>query len=207
MPRIDWLKEIPELGPAIQREVQVREIVFANQTEQINGVEVFPMTPQHFVHLEGVSSTYTGGGAPNPEDAQKFLWIVSTKFTTKRNPWARHVFHHFVKRFWKLGFLETTAAIDAYVRDTFQDMSGGKPTASGKYLVPVAAIIDCIASEYGWSEKLIMHTPLKKIWALQRCIRTRHDPKSRFLNDSDSLKTKWCRDNPEALAKLAQAQN
>jgi hypothetical protein len=199
MPRIDWLKEIPELGPAIQREVQVREIVFANQTEQINGVEVFPMTPQHFVYLEGLRSPYTGGGAPDSEDAQKFIWIVSTKFTTHRNPWARHVFHH---------FLETTAAIDAYVRDSFQDVSGGKNNSNGDYLVAVAAIIDCFASEYGWTEEYIMGKPLKKLWALQRCIRTRHDPEARFLNDSDSLKSNWCMNQKvEAPAEAAQSQN
>ena len=189
MPIVDWLKEVPGYREAIESESRQRDIAWLNLTETINGVEVLPFTPNHFLILSRIipGSPFICGGQPCETDVPIFLWVVSPQFIAGNSWRARVRRHRFVSRCRKLDFFKTCDAIAKYIDSAFMEGSGGDDR-SKSYFSCIASLVDSLASEYGWSEEQIRATSFKRLFQLFRSRQLRHDPEARLHNASDRIR-------------------
>lgn len=185
------LDEIPGLKEArtaaLAREETLREIPFLPANLDICGVEVRQFTPRHFILLNAAGSPFLGAGEIAIEHVAQFLWVISPQFCT--DPFARDLFLANVQLSFetddddKLATL--IAAIDRYLEDALID----RPSGAGSE-TPLthfaAAIVDEIASEYGWDDEVILEKPFARLFQYLRRIERRRDPRTpRFNRLSD----------------------
>jgi hypothetical protein len=179
---------VPGYRQAVEDETATREAAFLGVTELVCGVEVLPFSPLHFSMLECARSPFVKGGVPSPADVAIFLWAVSPGYAprAKIRRWL------FARRVAGLDYLNSLSEIQSYIQDAFGDapgvkMSGFKPS----YYSGTAAMIDLIASQYGWSEEQIIRIPFKRIFQYARCIRERTSDNPIFFNRSDAVIGRW----------------
>lgn len=171
----------PEYAEAASREQVNRDLAFLPEAPAICGIRVRHMTPRHHILLSGCRNRFVVGGHPQPEDVAMFLWFVSPEYTTV--PGFREVFVNTKVR--PLDFYEAARAIYAYMERVWQDWPAGDGATRKQYTAPVASTIDLLASEYGWSDEMILEMPLARIFQYIRRIEIRHNPKAMQFNASD----------------------
>jgi hypothetical protein len=178
---------IPGYREAVERETLDREAAFLPVTESIAGVEVLPLTPLHYSMLECAGSPFVRGGLPNPGDVLAFLWCVSPRYCS--GYWRRWLFARSLRR---LSFVRAVQGIGEYLTAAFADAPGVKQTGfKPSYYSGTAALVDLLASQYGWTEETILRIPFKRLFQYARAIRARHDDKPIFFNPSDSVISEW----------------
>jgi len=195
----DWNELIPGFREAVEKENRERDVPWLGLTEFIAGVEVLPFTPRHYLILTAIGSPFLLGGAPTAVEVIQFLWIVSPGFIPGRSMCARWHRWKFVRRNRKLDWASAVKAIDDYLDGAFENAIGGSVSAKS-YFSSLAGIVDCMASEYGWTEDEILKTPFKKLFQLNRSRRMRTDPDVTLVNPSDRLKSEY-------LLKLRKDRN
>ena len=173
---------------AIQSERESREASYTELPEVICGVQVNQMEIRHLVMLQLLDSPFICGGIPDQSDVAQFMWIVSPLFEFCE-PAKRDRFTHGLRR---LPFANAVQSIHDYVSEAFADAPSGKSGESISYAAWPSALVDLIASEYGWTETAILALPLKRCWQYWRRIALRHDPKKVLFNaKSDAVKSAW----------------
>lgn len=188
MPRIDWYA-VPGYREAVERETAGRDSAFIPIEETLCGIPVLPFNLTHWLILGGIDSPFLCGGEITAEHTLRFLWVVSTEFTTS-NPRARDRFiRRCVKRAKDIDVIEVRLWLD----DAILDAPGGGSDARPLPASFAAFVVDAFASEYGWSEQVIMRMPCKKLFQLMRCMRRRNDHKAAFINPSDKIKSAYLR--------------
>ena len=192
---INWFAVIPGFREAVERENAIRDAAFLDIPETICGIEVLPMTPRHFLLLDGIGSPFVVGGLPTAEAIAQFIWVVSPEFRVIRGWRDRLAQYRFVKRCRKINWVDAVKAIDQYINDAFQDSPGAKSGTSNLHDWSwVAALVDQIASTYHWSEVDILSIPVKRLFQYSRIVRRRDDPKAIFFNPRDRVRGEWLRE-------------
>lgn len=203
------LATIPGYREAVAKERFERTAAFAPLLETVCGVQVLPLTFRHLAILETVGSPFVCGGSYSILDVGAFLWIVSPSFVPRGKFLASWKRRRFLKRLGKIRFLfpdplpegfnrrvwalkQAGHEIAQYIRDSEQDLppsQAGRPKPS--YCSNEAAVVDKIASEYGWSEAAILDTPLKRLLQYVNRIELRATGKNTAFNRSDEVVQKW----------------
>lgn len=164
-----------ELQAAAARAQFNRNAAFAPVNERICGIEVLPLTVWHVTALDAINSPFVSGSqtAPTPEQIAAFIWLVHPHYS----PRSRFRRWRVLRRVAHLGYLEAVNAVVGYVNEAFSDRPAGREAAGRKsttsYFSMAAAIIDELASEYGWPESAVLHLPLKRAFQYIACIRAR----------------------------------
>ncbi len=181
------LKPFPveEYRKAIAAERFSRNVAFCDLPLDICGVPVRPLTLRHIVLLETIGSPFLVGGRATFVDVAGFLWLVSTRYSqSKLRRWW------FYRSIRKLKFDKAVDGIREYTDSALADMpggSGGKTNAS--YYASAVGLIDLFASEYGWSMKETMGSPMAQL--LQCRNRIFHRQGDIMFNPSDGVKQRW----------------
>ena len=189
----DLLDVVPDYREAIDEEQAIRSAAYLPMTESILGVDVLPMTPEHFVILSNSDCGFFRRRLITEIDVGLFLWALSPRYRPITNFWDRWQRRRFLQSVRKLNFDESKKAIFAYLEETFQDAPG---TKEGKWNVPYwsfcASLIDLFAEEYGWTDERVMGAPLKRLYDLQKIITRRRNPNAIQFNPlSDAVRSKW----------------
>lgn len=185
------LDKIPGYRAAVERENALRDAAFLDLPERICGFEVRPLTPSLFIALDGAGSPFVSGGPAEPADVSVFLWAISTEYTRCDEARSR-----FITRTRAVEFSAACKEISDYLADAFQDCP---PTsaAEGCEIIPYAswtsAVIDLLASEYGWGQAEILGMPLKCVFQYVRRIQKRRNPGKTLFNRSDTVRGDWLR--------------
>mgnify|MGYP006919680930 CR=1 FL=1 len=185
MPIIDW-NSIPGFRDAVERESGRRDAAFLDINETVGGMSILPLTPERFLILDGISSPFVCGGTPAPEDVALLLWVCSEEFS----PTDRKVRGRFIKSCRKVKFTQACKDAEKYIQDAFADAPGGG-SGGQSYLSWCASMVDIVASEYHWSERDIIKTPLKRLFQYIRAITMRNNPKAIFFNESERIRSAW----------------
>lgn len=175
------------LREAREQESFHRACAFGVEREFICGMTVLPLAIWHVMVLDAIQSPFVGRSERcRVEDIVNFLWIVSPHY--RPNAMDRKWF--WLTRCRKLKASEAVKAIVAYVSEAFAD----GPSASNdgaSYYSAAAALVDLIASQYGWSEQEILRTPLKRCFQYRKAIRYRLQPQEPQGNRSDGIIQSW----------------
>lgn len=188
----DWNETIPGFREAVNRENRERDIPWLGLTEFVCGVELMQFAPRHYLFLTVAQSPFILGGTPIETDIAKFFWVCSTKFIAGNTRWIRWRRDRFIKRLRKLDWGQCVSEIGSYIDDAFSLGPGGGGS-SKSYSSCISGIVDRFAFEYGWSEEVIVTTPFKKLFQLERNRKLRTYPDTTFSNPSDRLKQEWLR--------------
>lgn len=177
---------IPGYREAVQKERAVRSVSFIEAPEVICGLKVRPLNMRHIALLEALGNPFMMGGAPTAEDIAAFMWIVSVQF----KPFDIEARDAFIRSISFMDASQLENEIVQFMDEAWQDSPSGRdggpaPTSWA------AAIVDAIASEYGWSEQDIMDVPVKRLFQYMRRIRLRNDIKAVFIDPSDKLRAAW----------------
>jgi len=178
---------IPGYREAVEHETTVREAAFLSVTETVCGFECLPFSPLHYSMLDCSGSPFVRGGVPMAEDVAVFLWCVSPDYAPDAGirRW-RHV-----RRTRGLDYEAAVVSIRAFIDDAFADAPGTKGGHTASYYSGTAAMVDLLASQYGWAESAIIRLPFKRIFQYARCIRQRHEDRPIFFNRSDRVIADW----------------
>ncbi len=181
------LDEIPGYKEAVAQETFNRDASFLDLTETVGGVELRSMTLLDFLRLDIAKSPFLHGGIPTATDIAVFCWALSPGYD-QQNHSARH---KYVKTLRRLLYADIVPAIERYIDETFADAPGGAGIAGIPITSWLAGMVDSIASQYHWSEQMILKLPLKRLFQYRRLISKRMNPQSTFFNPSDKVRGAW----------------
>ena len=185
---------IPGYREAIETERTAREVAFLCAPDSICGVLIAPLTIHRFTVLDAIKSPFVAGGEISHVDVARFVWILSPKFSEK-NDWLTRIRRDSCYRACRgINFGEACAKIESIIADSFADTLGGKPAGQNdaSYYSWIAAIVDTLASEYGWNEEQILNIPLTRVWQYLRIIKLRTSVKNEpMFNRSDKVRGAW----------------
>lgn len=173
--------QIPGFAEAANTEQANRELAFLPMPPPISGVAVRHMNPRHHILLAGCGNRFICGGRPLSEDVAMFLWFLSPDYSTE--PGRREVF--IAEKVRQLDFTSVVIDIHVYLARVYQDWPQSNDAGRKEYTAPVAALVDWLASEYGWSDEAILEMPLARIFQYTRRIILRHNPRAVMFNASD----------------------
>lgn len=195
---------IPGLAEAIVGERKRRLASFTPAPSIVAGVVLNPLTPATFAILEMIECPVTlGEEFPEPEDLAIFLWFNSTEFKADDESARRK----FCKKLAGVEYYKALTEVQHWLRDQFEDCPRGAKNPekySPEFVSWVAAFVDVIAAEYGWSESEVLNIPFARLAQYLRAMRQRKDPKAVLFNPSDKVKGDWLRsinDTPEECEK------
>jgi hypothetical protein len=181
---------IPGYREAVEQENALREAAFLLEQDEIDGVQVRPITVRHMLTLHGMRSPFVAGGEVRPRDVVLFLWVVSpVRGTTSLEAYSA--------TFRKRNYVRLCAAIRKFVEDAFQDA----PASTGNLPVPfwswAAGVVDRIAFAYHWSEAAILDMPLARLFQYIKILDKRDDPNRILFNPSDKVRSRWLQEQPQ----------
>lgn len=179
---------IPGYKEALACEREKRDAAFLGAVEPIAGVAVAPLTLARLNLLILSGNAFAIGGPISPAHAAHFLWIAREGFTPG-DPTGKL---QFFRRVARLPVIDVYEGISRCLRDAFFDLDEAAPAGSRPAPIAswVACLVDRIASEYGWSRREIMDTPIVELSQYLRCIERRHG--GTLLNPtSDGVKFAW----------------
>lgn len=180
---------IPGYREAIAQERADRDLALM-ETIPICGLSCRQLSLRTCILLNECDNAFISGGrVATPEEVAVFLWFLSPDYCL--DPKARE---RFVKKkvapIFKAGkFLWCVMEINQHLRRAFRDSPGGG-MRNKEYVNAGAAVVDTLASEYGWSARDILEMPLASIFLFQRAARMRRNPKAPMFNESDQLLSK-----------------
>lgn len=160
--------DIPEFREAVTLENHARDAAFLDPITDICGIKIRQMTPEDLLILDGLGNEVIRFKKPEANHIGKFLWQLSHN---RGNAWIHG------RKCRKLNYGAAMAAIEKYMKITFQDAPGGSISME----LPIASWfshrIDLVCSEYGgYTHQTLLRTPLRVIYQLANCIIQRHDP-------------------------------
>lgn len=186
---------IPGLREAVERETETRLNGFLLVPKRLCGVEVDDIAPIHFYELELCGNPLVCGGTVKPEDVAQFVWCLSVARRTPpgrkdRGNWKEARQQAAGRLVGSAAYFDSIRDCEAVVEAAMMDAPGGK-SSGVPHACWLAALVDRIASEYGWTEAAILYTPLNRLWQYLRCITKRHDPMAVLFNPSDAVKREY----------------
>jgi len=175
-------ENIPGFKEAVNAEQVNREMAFFAAPMPILGVPIRHLNARQHMLLAGCGNRFICGGLPRPVDVAGFLWFLSPEYVPDNAKREEFI----AKRVKRLDFKAAVIAIWNYREGVFQDWhsEGGE---SKQFTAPVAAIVDILAHEYGWTDEAILEMPLARIFQYLRRIQLRHNPKAMLFNRSERL--------------------
>lgn len=173
-----------EYRAAVERETATREAVFLGLPEQVGGYLLRPFTPLDYTTLHLIGSPFITGGQATPADVWQFLWHQSVRFHPKSR--VLRTWHRWTL-YWHPDYQSLLVGCRHYVAEALSELPGGSGKQSKSYYSFLASVIDCLASEYGWTRDVIMRLPFKELCQYLKAIRRRKDPKAILFNASDPL--------------------
>ena len=180
--------EIPGYTAAVLRERELRDLAFLNLPLPLCGIVVRQFTARHLILLGAMENAFvTRRGVPTITDVFQFLWVVSPEYGV--DPDQRGAFWKRLAT--KLNGTQPLPAIMKYLDDAFYDAPLGTPTPQKLFTSSVAGIVDTLASEYGWTDDLILEMPLARVFQYLRRIRQRTNPQAPMFNRSEKLISDW----------------
>ena len=181
--------EIPGLAEEMEREQAIRQISLLD-TIILCGLPCRQMSIRTHTLLVGMESPFLvpKPAAPSPEDVAVFLWLHSIDYIAgderARQRWVRRN----VRPLLKSGkYAWCVSEILVHISNTFMDSPGPGRQDGKVYFLGSAALVDSVASEYGWTDEFIMGVPLSRLFQYQRATRIRYNPKASLSNPSDRL--------------------
>lgn len=187
--RVDFFKEIPGLSEAVKRETDARDAAFLDLTTGICGVQIRQMTPEDLLILDGLDNPMVQGGPILPNKLAEFLWRMSPQSTKPFHTIRRFFFYQLVRM---KNYHKSVESVRKYIEVTFQDSpSGGSGGKVRPYAGWLAQMVSHLAREFGWSEKQILRTPLRRLFQYEKCIIRWNDPEAPMINPSDRLVSRW----------------
>lgn len=178
------LAEIPGYAEAVARERNNRVFPLLGINDLINGIDVLPLTPMHLVLLEGCDSPFLyGRGDWSEKRIEQFLWIVRPEYTTDKTVRDRFFSEH-AGKFTPDTSQEILAYLDRHLQDApANDAVSGE---SKSYYSWCAALVDILASRYGWEIEYIMSRPVALLYQLVDAAGFRTNPDYIKINPSDA---------------------
>ena len=180
--------EIPGLAAEMEREQSVRELSMLD-TIILCGIPCRQLSIRTHTLLVGMKSPFiVPGRVAEPEDIAVYLWLHCLDYEagneSKRVRWVKRNVRPLIAA-GRYGLC--IAEISSHLMNTFMD-SPGPGTRDGKeYFLGSAALVDSVASEYGWTDDYIMNVPLSRLFQYQRAMRKRYDRHASLSNPSDRL--------------------
>lgn len=182
---------------AVRQEKFLRAAAFVVPHETLCGLRLQPLNLWHVMALDTIGSPFVGRWEKiTDEDVLNFFWLLSPKYCA--NALARRWFYYC--HVWPLvktkdDLMRTAAQVLEYVDEAYTDSPGGGHQDRVSYYAPVAAMVDLLASQYGWTEKEIERLPLKRAFQYQKAILQRVAAQNGvFLplgNRSDAIKHEY----------------
>lgn len=191
---------IPGYREAVEREDADRREAFVQAPEMVCGIDAAPLTLERVALLESVGSPFMVGGVPEPGDVALFLWVISPGY----RPGDARARDRFIRRCRRLPYAQACVEIESYVSAAFADAPAGRAGEHRPVAYWAAAVVDALASEYGWVDDAILRLPLRRLWQYWRCARRRHDPKAIFIDRSDKVRGEWLRQRNDARTSESQ---
>lgn len=166
---------IPGLAKA-ERDFQALQIEgFLGVEAPIAGVEVRPFTPRMFLELDFAGNELLAGVRdPDPIHVEQFLWRISAGFSREGGDLSNRASPRrtVVAALACHPYIETVEQIHEYVKLSWAsepmpfNRSDGKkrrrrPRSAGTW---ISAIVDAIASQYGWPEDVILDCPFRRLF-------------------------------------------
>lgn len=168
---------------AIRLEEMIRGSAFITNTEYIEGIHVYSLTPRLMEVLRlHENAMVTKGKELTQTSILSFLWIVKVKEPNElQEDFAAHVIK-------KKDLHKVVESINDYLDMSFMDI----PPSDGEQGIPywsaTASLVDRFATEYGWTMNEIINMPYKIIWQLMRIIVRRQETKLPLGNkESDKV--------------------
>lgn len=156
-----------------------------------------PFTPRMLIELYYAKNGYVCPRAEPIliEDQLQFLWRCSEKFS----PNAKERRTEFWQACSLLEFVTVHQEINQYLARAMRFMPEFGRSQGEVYSVWSGALVDLIASEYGWTEDAIIDLPFVRLFQYAHRIFSRHDPNYKQM-DPESAKLRV-----EFLKKLNNA--
>jgi len=196
--------DTPGFREAVERQSAIRDNAFLDAELPVNicGITIRHMIARDYLILDALGSPFiVGGRFPADFDAVEFLWHLQV-----RQPFSQLWFSYRCgKKFVGKPVLEQ---IMDYVKDTFQDAPGGGRGGAVADVGFLAAMVDTLASEYGWDESKVagppgVAIPLRRLFQYMKRIRLRTDPNAISFNPSDAIISRELRLKRERKKLLA----
>jgi hypothetical protein len=179
---------------AVEREQASRDSAYIADFDVIGDIKVHQLTPKLLSILTLMKSPFIVGGDIEPSSLLTLLWTLKIKHDDDDRV------EFFSRVMSDYNVEDLLSDINSYFEDAFQDIGS---TESGVSSVPyfsnLTSMVDCLASEYGWSEESIINLSYKKLFQYFKVIGKRKDPTKIMFNKSDSVKG-------EMIRKIAEAQ-
>jgi hypothetical protein len=185
---LKW-SDIPGLREAIKRENDSRDASFLDLTTDICGVPIRQMTPRDLLILDGIGNPLMAGGLPSPAELADFLWKLSPRYQ-EGHPIRRFLFARSIR---KLNYLAAVRAVAKYIEETFQDSPASSGISSMPYAGWPAYLICDLSSNPVEAERMILNTPLKRLFQYLKVLRKKNDPKAPLHNPSDKVRGDYIR--------------
>lgn len=139
----------------------------------ICGIEVRPFSPRMFLELDGVENDLMRDvKAPRVEHLAMFLWRVSQDFD-RLNVRRRA---QFLRRFRRIPYGPAVVGVREYLRKNYAPMPQITQTNQETVAVWPSVVVHLFASEYGWTEDVILDTPFRRLWQYLNRIFEKRDP-------------------------------
>ena len=175
---------IPGFREAVERERKIRNQSYLDDIpETLCGIEVKPLTLRKLILLGEIESPFVVGGHVTPYHIGAFFVVM-----TERTGFSK----------WRLlrqvSFLSAESAIEAikaFMDEAFQDSPPQSEGEEASYYSFAASLVDVFASQYGWTRKLVVDSPLKCIFQELKSITKRNRPDAIMFNPSDRVRGEW----------------
>lgn len=201
---------IPGLREAIERETEKREFDFLGAPELLCGIEVMPLSIRRLLRLQAVNSPflYNADLHVEPSDVAMFFWSLSPNYeralavrqscelvSFRLGSFAfGHIRRRFARQLRQLKLGESSSACRQFVADAFEDSPGSNGVDGPTYYGWPAGYVGLLATEYGWTEDVILDLPLRRLWQHVRRLIRRNDPSATLFNPSDKVRGEWLRE-------------
>jgi len=166
---------------AAELEKRLRLEAFLGVSTEIGPFEMRPLEIRHVLEMEYGENRLNKGVDVEIDDLVHLLWIVkpaSEKRTEKS-------FAKFVSSNMNPVYeLEIKGFFFAQFSDLPSSKAEGASRSVGEFesAIWLGSLLDRLCSEYGWTIKEVMQTPISVAFQLLQCILKRDDPKYAFRN-------------------------
>ena len=179
-----WEEYREKIKLAKDREVSDLHSHFVDVVEKIGDFEVVPMTLEKYALLS-IDSLWNSVDPLIP--VLRSLWILSPDYSNSPSQ-AKE----FISKNKRIKANEYTNEIRQFINQSFDlapKNSNKEDTDASEW---ISSFVDTFASEYGWSDKTILTTPLPKLFLYLRRIQQRNTgEKIKFNSEADRLQNEF----------------
>lgn len=183
--------QIPGLAAAIERERYIRDTSFLPLRESIAGIDVDPLCLRNLIELSAFGSPFMVGGIATVQDI-KAWFVVMNRPSNRFSKWR------LLRKIDKADKAQLIKEIQIFTQESFMDSPATNGVDSASYYSFAASIVDALAFNYGWSEREILQTPIKRAFQYFNAIVIRNNPDATMFNPSDKVRGDWLREQNEA---------